>query len=447
MSEAETFVMNQRLVEAMRSKAARGELRCRLPAGYLWDEAGRIQKTPDEQERTTIERIFSLFAEHGSLNAVHRTLLEERMQVPVRVGPGTRIEWRSPSGSYVIRLLKHPLYAGAYVWGRRQVEESLDEQQRAVKTMREREPEAWRVLIKAHHDGYISWEQYERNQRQIAANRKGAPGPGAARGGRSLLQGLVLCGRCGRTMVVNYHTPRRVLRFVCKSGVTGFTAGGCQSIGAVRLERAFETLMLEALEPLALEAMVQASAAHQVGREQQREHWRQRVERAQYEVDLARRQYDAVDPANRLVASELERRWEQALQALSHTQAEAQAQLAQAQQPLSEDECTELARYGHDIAALWQAPTTSAREKKRIIRCLVENVVVTVQEAVVQAKVHWVGGEVTTIEVPKGKVGVTRYVTPPIRRSSSWCAASPSTSPMIRLPPSCITSDCARARD
>ena len=137
MSEAESFMMNQRLVEAMRSKAERGELRVRLPAGYFWDELGCIQKTPDEQERSAIERVFSLFAEHGSLNAAHRALIEQSMELPVRVGRGTQIEWRIPSAHYVIRLLKHPLYAGAYVWGRRQVEESLDEQQRAVKKVRE----------------------------------------------------------------------------------------------------------------------------------------------------------------------------------------------------------------------------------------------------------------------------------------------------------------------
>ena len=413
MSEAESFVMNQRLVEARRSKAARGELRVRLPAGYFWDELGRIQKTADEQERSAIERVFSLFAEQGSLNATHRALIEERMELPVRVGRGTQIEWRIPSAHYVIRLLKHPVYAGAYVWGRRRVEESLDEQQRAVKKVREVERDAWRVLIKEHHEGYISWEQFERNQRQIAGNRKGAPGPGAARGGSALLQGLMLCGRCGRKMSVNYHTVRRVLRYVCNGGAGPFATGHCQNVGAVRLERAFDELMLEALSPLALEAMARASAVHVAGREQHCEHWRQRVERAQYEVDVARRQYDAVDPTNRLVVRELERRWERALQALSSTQAEAQAQLANLQQPLSEQECAELGRYGHDIAELWQAATTSAREKKRIIRCLVENVVVTAQEAAIQAKVHWVGGEVTTIEVPKGKVGMHRYVTDP----------------------------------
>ncbi len=411
MSEAELFVMNQRLAEAMRSKAARGELRCRLPTGYLWDEAGRIQKSPDEQVRSTIERIFSLFTEQGSMGAVHRTLVEEEIEVPVLAGRGTQVRWCVPSDNYVIRLLKHPIYAGAYVWGRRQVEESLDEEQRSVKKVRECEREAWHVLIKGHHEGYISWEQFERNQRQIASNRNGSPGPGAAREGHSLLQGLVLCGRCGRTMSVCYHGARRTLRYVCSAG-KAFETGRCQSIGAVRLEQAFERLVLEALQPLALEAMVQASAAHCESREQQSEHWRQRVERAQYEVALARRQYDAVDPGNRLVARELERRWEQALEALSRTQGEATQQLADSHQALSAHECAEFAHYAHDIAALWQASSTSARDKKRIVRCLVENVVVT-QEAMLQAKVHWSGGEVTTIELPKGRVGIHRYVTDP----------------------------------
>ena len=246
MSEAELHVMNQRLVEAMRSKAARGELRCRLPAGYFWDEAGRIQKSADEQVRSTIERVFALFGEHGSMGAVHRTLIDEEIAVPMLGQRGSALRWGKPSSGYVIRLLKHPMYAGAYVWGRRQVEESLDEQQRSVKKVRERTPEAWHVLIKGHHEGYISWEQFEDNQGKIASNRNGTSGPGAAREGYSLLQGLVLCARCGRTMSVHYHGARRTLRYVCNGGVD-YATGRCQSVGAMRLEQALEGLVLEAL--------------------------------------------------------------------------------------------------------------------------------------------------------------------------------------------------------
>lgn len=417
MSEAELHLMKQRLVEAMRSKAARGEFRYRLPAGYLWDEAGRIQKTPDEQVRATIERVFALFAERATLGGVHRALLEHGIEVPVRTGRGEALRWSVANIGWVTRLLKHPIYAGAYVWGRRQVEESLDEEQRPVKRIRERARQAWPVLIEEHHEGYITWEQFESNQRRIAANRNGVPGPGAARGGGSLLQGLVLCGRCGRAMKVRYLARTHSIRYACEGGSERSGTGRCQSFGAGRLERALEGLLLEALQPLALEAMVEASAAHQRALEQHHEHWGQRLERAQYEVDLARRHYEAVDPANRLVARELERRWEQALETLSDTKAAASAQLAASEQGLSEEESTQLRGFGRDLAGLWHAPTTSARDKKRIVRCLVENVVVTLarheQEEVLKAAVHWVGGEVTTIETPKGRCGVHRYVTDP----------------------------------
>jgi excisionase family DNA binding protein len=415
MSEAELHLMKQRLVEAVRAKARRGEFRYRLPAGYDWDQMGRMQKTPDAQVRSSIAAVFARFAELGSVHRVHCALVEQGLQVAVRAGRGAALRWVVPSEGYVLRLLKHPVYAGAYTWGRRQVEERLDAEQRPVKRVRGRAREAWHVLIKDHHEGYLSWEHYERNQRAIAANWHTGPAtPGPAREGTSLLQGLVLCARCGRSMKVNYQRRQGAMRYLCHNAQRQTGQGLCQSFGAGRLERALEQLVLQALEPAGLEAMVQASVLHAQTNSRDREQAEQRLERARYEVDLARRQYDAVDPANRLVARELERRWESALAEHARIATAAAAQLAALQEPLCAEERAELQRLAHDLPRLWHAPSTAVQDKKRIVRCLVENVVVTVPEQdALQAQVHWAGGEVTTLEVPKGKSGINRFITDP----------------------------------
>jgi DNA invertase Pin-like site-specific DNA recombinase len=218
MSEAELHIMKQRLIEAVRAKVQRGEFRFPLGPGYQWDERGRIQKDPDDEVRSVIALVFERFHQLGAMCAVQTSLAEEGVRVPVRSGPGWRIRWQAPDVGYVSRLLRSPVYAGAYVYGRRQTEEMLDDRQRPVKRVRSCPREAWHVLKRDHHEGYISWEQYERNQRQIAANRK-TWGPGPAREGWSLLQGLVLCGHCGRQMQVRYGNRHRTLRFY---------GGGCQ---------------------------------------------------------------------------------------------------------------------------------------------------------------------------------------------------------------------------
>ena len=415
MSEAELYVMKQRLVAAVRSKAERGEFRFSLPPGYYWDEAGRIQKSPDEQIRTTIELIFARFEQFGTINTAFISLAEEGIELPVRDGGGDRIRWQRAEYEALRRVLKNPVYAGAYVYGRRQVETYLDTDHQPLKRLREQPDSNWHVLIKDHHEGYISWETFERNQRRIAANRRGQSTGGAPREGTALLQGLVLCARCGRVMKVNYTRSRCYPRYGCTQPPREGTAPVCQAFGATRLEEAFEQLVLDALAPLGMAAMLEAETAYRQTDETQRALWQQRLERDRYEADLARRQYEAVDPSNRLVARELERRWEQTLSALDAVEREVEAKQHTLEQPLSTEEKARLRQFAEDLPSLWHAPTTRMQDKKRLIRCLVEQVVVRVpdDEAPLQARVHWVGGEVTPITVPKGRVGVHRYATDP----------------------------------
>lgn len=414
MSEAELYIMKQRLVAAVRSKAERGEFRFSLPPGYYWDEAGRIQKSPDEQIRTTIELIFTRFEQFGTINTVYTSLAEEGIELPVRNGGGDRIRWQRAEYEALRRVLKNPLYAGAYVYGRRQVETYLDTDQQPLKRGREQPDSDWHVVIKDHHEGYISWETFERNQRRIAANRRGQSTAGAPREGTALLQGLVLCARCGRVMKVSY-TRSRYPRYVCNQPPHEGTSPVCQAFGATRLEQAFEQLVLEALAPLGMAAILEAETAYRQADETQRTLSQQRLERARYEADVARRQYQAVDPSNRLVARELERRWEQTLSALDALEREVEAKKQTLETPLSPEEKARLRQFAKDLPSLWHTPTTRIQDKKRLIRCLIEQVVVRVpdDEAPLQAQVHWVGGDVTPITVPKGRIGVHRYATDP----------------------------------
>jgi hypothetical protein len=216
-------------------------------------------------------------------------------------------------------------------------------------------------------------------------------------------------------MKVGYSRGGRLVHYRCVTGRQQTGGPVCQSFGAVRLERAVEDLLLEALEPVGVEAMIEAAAVHARAGEAERSRWEQKVERARYEVDLARRQYDAVDPGNRLVARELERRFEVALRELEAAEVEVTARIQALEKPLSEEEQERLRSYARDLGSLWKAPTTRVQDRKRIVRCLIENVVVTVpkDDSALKGEVHWSGGEVTTVEVPKGRSGIHRYVAEP----------------------------------
>ena len=301
LSEAELHIMKQRMVEAIREKAKRGEFRFRLPPGLVWDEAGKIQKHPDEQVANVLGQIFERFEQLGSVNQTQRSMAEEGIRVPVLEGRKGKLVWKPPSYRYVHRVLTNPLYAGTYAFGQRQTEEVIDSNQRPVKRQKPKPPKDWHALIPDHHEGYISAEQFEKNLGDIASNRRGSEFVGAAREGESLLQGLVLCGRCGRPMKVAYSRRPRTTRYRCadRNKQTGSTI--CQSFGAVRLERAVEELVLECLRPLGVEAMIEAAAGYSEASGRQRQYWQQQVERAGYEADIARRAYEAVDPlCNRL---------------------------------------------------------------------------------------------------------------------------------------------------
>lgn len=411
MSEAELYLIKQRLVEATRAKARRGELRRNLPAGFDWMD-DRIQKDPDERVRTAIELVFDRFKEMSVIHQVYLSLIEDGIELPVRYGRGNRKEWRRPTYSLLQRMLKNPVYAGAYVYGQRQSKETLDTELKVKKQVKEVGRENWHVLIRDHHDGYISWEEYEKNLKRIKSNSRSDGNPGAPREGEGLLQGLIVCGRCGRRMRIAYGKGSRPTRYSCAQARKQMGSEVCQGFGARRLENAVEKLLLDALSPLGMDAMIEATKLYKEDNKERKKYWEQKVERAKYEVGLARRQYDAVEPENRLVSRELESRFEKALKTLEEVEIEASEHLKEIDKPLTDGEKECLRKFACDLSVLWNASTTKAQDRKRIARCMFENIVVTVPRDgdKLKAIVNWKSGDSTTLEVPKGKTGIHRYV-------------------------------------
>ena len=262
-----------------------------------------------------------------------------------------------------------------------------------------RDPKTWKVLHQGARPAYIDWDTFERNQEQMAANR--ARYTGLPRGGPALLGGLVACGVCGRRMCVTYNDDGREARYACNQMATTYGAPRCQSISARPVDEHVSALMLEALSPSAIEVSLQVAEDLELERQQRTRHWKQRLERADYETDLARRRYEAVDPSNRLVARTLERDWETALTAHQTLEGEHERALAHEPERLTEEEKATVRRLAEDIPALWRAPSTTARDRQTIARTMLDRVVILVQGATERAEItcHWAGGVVTRHEV------------------------------------------------
>jgi DNA invertase Pin-like site-specific DNA recombinase len=411
MSEYELNLLRQRGLEARDAKAKRGELRFALPPGYCWDEGGRIEMDPDERIRETIRLIFGKFAELGSARQVFLWAKAAALQLPVlQQSPvGYRIVWQPPAYHTVIGVLQHPVYAGAYVFGRKGERTRLVDGL-ARKTSSHRKPrQAWNVLLLNHHPGYISWEQFERHQQMLSENAhmQKRMARKSARGGRALLTGLVRCGRCGRMMRVFYGSRSgHAHRYQCRGDDGHVGAGLCIGIGGMRVDRAVAAQLLEAVSAHAVEAALRAAEQVSQGAEEVRLALGRELEEARYEASLAARRYDAVDPAKRLVARELEARWNGALERvaeleerLSRLQAEVRARA-----PIDREALLALAQ---DLPAAWNAPGTDARTRQRLTRILVQEVVIDLDEPANEAVVviHWSGGRHTELRVARVRTG------------------------------------------
>ena len=409
MSEAELHVLRARLNGGIRNKAARGELRRGLPVGLVWgDEDGEVRLHPDEAVVIAIKTVFERFAETGSARRVWLWFRSEGVQFPLQMHEHAEIRWVEASYHAIHRVLTNPVYAGAYVYGKTRAETTLDASGARKKRMRHLPREQWQVLIKEHHQGYIDWSTYEANQRRIAKNTRPRPhndpanSGGAVREGGALLQGIASCGHCGRRLRTHYSG---------RNSSPGYHCGGehlvngrgsyCLNIGGVQIDEAVTRAFIAALEPIRLAATVAAAERLEADREAALKQWRLGVERASYAASRAERRYRAVDPDNRLVARGLEREWEESLSALEAAKAELARREAERPRVLSEVERASLLTVGADLNAVWHAPTTSPRDRKELLRTLLEEVVIKVERDKYAAHLtmRWKGGALTELDV------------------------------------------------
>jgi DNA invertase Pin-like site-specific DNA recombinase len=404
MSEAELHILKQRMHQGRLAKARRGELAIPVPTGYVRRPSGEVAFDPDEQVQTVVRLIFRQFAALGTLNAVLRYLVRHEIQLGIRLraGPGTGdLEWHRPNRMTLQNLLRNPIYAGAYAYGRRQVDPRRQRPGRPSTGRRVIDPEAWVVLLPDRLPAYITWEQYERNLARLRANQARADAVGAVRGGPSLLAGLVVCGRCGQRMSVRYGGVVTRHNYLCGRVATDYGGAWCQHLAGPCLDRFVSQQVLTALAPAALELSLAAASQVEQERAELDRLWRQRLERAAYEAERAERQYQAAEPENRLVVRQLERTWEEKLVARQQL-AEAYHRFTR-EQPrlLSPAEQATIRRLAADIPALWDAPTTTAADRKAIIRQIVERVTVAVQgeSERVQVTITWAGGVQTAGEL------------------------------------------------
>jgi DNA invertase Pin-like site-specific DNA recombinase len=403
MSEAEIHILKARMLEGRRAKAQRGELVLGLPRGYVLKPSGEVTLDPDEEVQEIIRLVFALFERRRSVSGVLRYLVDHDIGLPDRIRRGPYkgdVHWTRPNGQTLRDMLRNPLYAGAYVYGRRTYDGRLRRPGQPHSGKRFlRDPKAWKVLHRGARPAYIDWDTFERNQEQMTANR--ARHTGLPRGGPALLGGLVACGVCGRRMCVTYNDDGREARYACNQMATTYGAPQCQSISARPVDEHVSALMLEALSPSAIEVSLQVAEDLELERQQRRRHWKQRLERAAYEADLARRRYEAVDPSNRLVARTLERDWEAALAAHQTLESEHQRVVAREPKRLTPEEQAAVLRLAEDIPALWSAASTTARDRQTIARTMLDRVMIHLQGATERAEIacHWAGGVVTRHEV------------------------------------------------
>jgi DNA invertase Pin-like site-specific DNA recombinase len=406
MSEAELHIIRARLDGGIRNKAARGELRRGLPVGFVWGEAdGEVLFHPDEEVTAAIRSVFERFAEFGSARRVWLWLRSEAPSFPLQDGPDGRIRWVVPTYTAIHHILTNPVYAGAYAYGKSRSERFVDDRGVVKQRMRHLPMDKWSVLIPEHHPGFIDWTTFEANQKRLDANTR--PGPhrkgGVVREGSALLQGIGVCGHCGRKLKTHYRGRNSTPGYHCagKDIVEG-RGVYCLNVGGVAIDEAIATAFLGVVTPASIEAMRLAAEQARNNRDAALTQWRLEVERLRYDAEKAERRYRAVEPGNRLVARGLETEWENRLRDLACAEAELQRKEQQQPGMIGPDQLCRIQALGSDLHRVWYATTTTDRDRKQLLRTLLEEVVLNLKrdEGHAHLTLRWRGGVVTTLDVP-----------------------------------------------
>lgn len=411
MSEFELGLMRQRARQAYLQKVKRGEAMWEVPVGFIRSKEGQIEKTPDRQVQQAIEMVFTKFRQLCSARQTLIWLREEQLLLP-RAQPGTagqEIRWQPPTLSRVHQILRNPCYAGAFAFGRTGTKTIIAEDRIRRSSSRCYRPQAeWEVLIVDHHAGYISWAEYLENRQTMAQNvaKRESEGSGAIKKGTALLSGLLRCGRCGRKLQVGYSGSNgQVGRYVCCGRREERGSGSCFYMGSLKVDQMVVEQVLEAIAPGGIEAALQASQLSAQADQEKRTALRLALERAQYEAQRAQRQYDLADPENRLVAGELEARWNSALQNVTALKTRLES-LAEAPS-ISAEQKKRLLELGADLPQLWNEPQTPIELKKQVLRSVIEEIVVkkAPESREYRLQIHWAGGVHTELAVPWNKPG------------------------------------------
>ena len=405
MSEAELHILRARLEGGIRNKAARGELRRGLPVGLVWGEQdGDVCFDPDEAVVGAVRTVFAKFTELGSARKVWLWFRSESLTFPLRAHMRSPIRWVAATYTAIHSVLTNPVYAGAYAYGKSRHERYVDEHGRLRKRSRLLPQSEWAVFLRDHHKGFIDWATYETNQARIDANVHPQPhqAGGAVREGAALLQGLAICGKCGRNLHTHYQGRNSTPGYHC-SGKNIVQGRGvyCLNVGGIQIDQAVTDAFLKAVTPASVAVIEEAMRQLEADRDAALNQWRLAVERARYEAQRAERQYCAVDPENRLVARGLEATWEQRLQELAAAEAELERRQQLRPRTLSPEERNVIRILGSDLRKVWNAPTTTDRDRKELLRTLLEEVIVTVNRPEHRAHLtlRWRGGELTEIDL------------------------------------------------
>jgi excisionase family DNA binding protein len=406
ISEFELSVLRTRMYEAARSKARRGELRIGVPVGYVWHREMGLGFDPDLRLQEAIRLIFARFRERGSARQVLLSLRVDQLHFP-RPSDGKRMvafDWTPIRYRNVISVLKNPFYAGAYIYGKSEHRTAIING-RAQKTYGHGKPfETWEVVLKDHHEGYIDWAEFERNQKQLAANSYGHVGEvKSGRGGQALLVGLLTCARCGRRLKVAYY-GRSGGGYRCDNPNLMLGAPRCLTFGSARVEAAIGRELLRAVEPVAVEAALEAERLRMERQNERRRILELELQQARYEASLTERRYAACDPDNRLIAAQLEKSWETALRRVEACQARLEPET---QAMARSADAADFVGLAQDLETAWTSPHVTMRARQQLLRALVVDIIADVDEAArdVILTIHWRGGQHSQLRVRKPKSG------------------------------------------